>query len=96
MDYTLALTPALSPEERGRRSRRWRKTTRPGVGAPSGRKGNHATDATEAIELSNSARTLSLSPGVRAGVRASLLLADQALGRSQSSGKGCPLVSGAQ
>jgi len=59
----LALTPALSPGERGRRSRRLWKPTRPGVGAASERKGSNATDATEAIELSNSARQFSLSPG---------------------------------
>ena len=68
MDYTFALTPALSPRRRGRRSRRFWKPTRPGVGAPSGRKGSSPTDATEAIELSNSARKFSLSLGERAGV----------------------------
>jgi len=45
--------PGPLPQERGRRSRRLWKTTRPGVRAPSGRKGSNATDATEAIELSN-------------------------------------------
>ena len=66
--------PGPLPQERGRRSRRLWKTTSPGVGAPSGRKGSNATDATEAIELSNSARKFSLSLGERAGVRASLPL----------------------
>ena len=66
--------PGPLPQERGRRSRRLWKPTRPGVGAASERKGSNATDATEAIELSNSARQFSLSPGERAGVRANLLL----------------------
>jgi hypothetical protein len=60
--------PGPLPQERGRRSRRLWKTTRPGVRAPSGRKGSNATDATEAIELSNSVRKFSLSVGERAGV----------------------------
>jgi hypothetical protein len=63
--------PGPLPQERGRRSRRLWKPTRPGVRAPSGRKGSNATDATEAIELSSSARQFSLSLGERAGVRAS-------------------------
>jgi len=66
--------PGPLPQERERRSRRLWKTTRPGVGAPSGWKGSNATDATEAIELSNNVRKFSLSPGERAGVRASLPL----------------------
>jgi hypothetical protein len=66
--------PGPLPQERGRRARRLWKTTRPGVLSPSGRKGSNATDATEAIELSNSARKFSLSPGERAGVRVSLPL----------------------
>ena len=63
----------LSQGEGGARRRLW-KPTRPGVGAASERKGSNATDATEAIELSNSARKFSLSPGERAGVRANLFL----------------------
>jgi len=70
MEYALALTPALSPRRGGGARDVCGKATRPSIGGAFERKGNNATDGTEAVELSNGARNL--SPGERAGVRASL------------------------
>jgi len=66
--------PGPLPQERGRHSPRWWKPTPQGVGAVLERRSSNATDATKAIDFSTTARRFSLSPGERAGVRASLPL----------------------
>jgi hypothetical protein len=64
--------PDPLPQEREERWQRSWNITHLGGGGVFERRRNHATNATRAFELSSTAQNLSLSPGERAGVSASL------------------------
>jgi hypothetical protein len=70
-----AMSYGSAGRERGNGSQPSWKTTPLGGGAVFERRPTNATSATQAFELSGTARNLSLSPGERAGVRASVPLA---------------------
>jgi hypothetical protein len=65
--------PSPLPREREKRWQRSLNTTPLGADAVFERTPNHATNATKAFELSSIVQNLPLSPGERAGVRASPL-----------------------